>query len=889
MLFGNRVSRRPGSIRYGILLVLAAVFLSLPVGAQEAMSADRIITILQQNPELLASLRNMAAQKTASDPSTISDETIFDRIRQEPASRAQIASALKQRGYDTSEDPAAPPTSTAKANSPAAKATPQATKPDATGGDDEPQVLHRPAPFPSLPSLFDLYSQYPSDRAKLKRFGSDVFRFGTGNAEDVPMDLPAGPDYILGPGDGLVLNLWGFPHTGTVSIPERSNRTIDRQGQISIPEVGTIAIAGQSLSKAREAIENALGTQFKGIRVDLSLARLRSVRVYVVGDVQRPGAYDLSSLSTALNALYAAGGPTSRGSLRIVRHLRGQQLIGEVDLYEFLLRGVRANTDRLLPGDTILVPPAGPQVAVNGMVRRPAIYELKGEQSLRDVLDLAGGVLVAGALQQLDVERIEAHQRRTMLTIDLPENGTGEEAAQVLATFKVQDGDSVLVVPILPYNERAIYLEGHVFRPGRYAYHDGITVNDVLRSYQDVLPEPADHVEIIRLQSPDLRPMTMTLSLSEVLRGDDPVHLLPFDVIRIFGRYEQDPPMVTIEGEVLRPGIYPLAQGMTVIGLLEMAGGFKRSAFREEVDLASYVVQNGTRILTTHKVVQIAKAQSGDKGADVTLRPGDIVSIRQLTGWQDIGAVVTVGGEVAFPGTYGISEGERLSSLLRRVGGFRVSAYPAGAVLERVQVRELGEKARMSMIRRIETASPTTPGSLQSSTEQMTNLQVMEQQRQRVLQSLRSQPASGRQVVRISAAIEQWENTPADIQLRSGDVLTIPKRPNFVFVTGQVFNTIAISYVPGKNAEWYLRQAGGLTQSADRKNIFVLRADGSAVAQGSAKGILWTEGALSMRLSPGDAVIVPERIKGGSSFWREALAAGQIFSSVGLTAAVALK
>jgi protein involved in polysaccharide export with SLBB domain len=233
-----------------------------------------------------------------------------------------------------------------------------------------------------MPSLQGLYSQFPVAETKLRRFGSDAFLIGAGNVNELPMDLPAGPDYVLGPGDSLVVNMWG-------GQSNRLARIIDRQGQIALPEAGTITIDGLTIAQAQSAIQKALSTQFQGEHVEISLGRLRSVRVYVVGDVQRPGAYDVSSMSTPLSALYAAGGPTSRGSLRILRQYRGKQLVREIDLYDFLLRGVRSNTDRLLPGDTILVPPVGPQVSVEGVVHRPAIYELNGEQGLNQVLDLA--------------------------------------------------------------------------------------------------------------------------------------------------------------------------------------------------------------------------------------------------------------------------------------------------------------------------------------------------------------------------------------------------------------------------------------------------------------------------------------------------------------------
>jgi protein involved in polysaccharide export with SLBB domain len=848
---------------------------------QETMSAEQIIGILQQEPDLLASIKSLAAQQSGMDPSTISDQAIYDRIRQDASLRGLATKELIKSGY--SPNPVA-----MNSNSPnAANArSPKTTVPRAPissptqaspyENPDRPQVRRQPSPYKNLPSLSDLYTQFSStDTAgKLRRFGSTAFLAGTGNANELPMDLPVGPDYVLGSGDNLVVNLWG-------GRSDRLSLTIDRQGQIALPEAGTITIDGLTIAQAQGAIQKALSTQFQGEHVEISLGRLRTVRVYVVGDVQRPGAYDVSSLSTPLSALYAAGGPTSRGSLRVLRQLRGKQLVREIDLYDFLLRGVRSNADRLLPGDTILVPPVGSQVSVEGMVHRPAIYELNGEQGLNQVLDLAGGVLVSASLKQINVERIEAHQSRTMFSLQLPDNQ--DEAQQKLAAFKIQDGDNVVITQILPYNEQAVYLEGHVLHPGKYPYRDGMTMNDLLRSYQDVMPEPADHAELVRLQAPDFRPETISFNLPDVLMGNDPIKLKPFDLVRIFGRYEIDSPKVSIEGEVLRPGDYPMSLGMTVSGLVEMAGGFKRSAFQDEADLSSYVVVDGRKVLINHSIVAVKKALDGDKSADVALKSGDVVSIRQLTGWGDIGASVTVSGEVGHTGTFGIHEGERLSSVLKRAGGFRETAYPAGAVLERVEVRELGEKTRAEMIRRIETTPITFSAGVLSTQDQADLQKAAEQQRDQVLAALRNHPASGRLVINISPDIGRWENTPADIEMRPGDTLTIPKRENFVLVSGQVYNQTAITYVPGKDGNWYLHQAGGVTQSGNKGAMFVVRANGSVVGHSSG----WLTGSsLSLRMKPGDTIIVPE--KGiGSQVWKNVISAAQIMSSVAITGAVA--
>lgn len=772
----------------------------------------------------------------------------------------QAAQAAGHGTETTAGRPAAPPPAAANAPS----------------GLAEPRKLETGNPYGDLPSLRDLYTQIPSAGGTLRRFGSDAFLIGAGNVNQLPMDLPVGPDYVLGPGDSLVLNMWG-------SVSNQLRLVIDPQGEVALPEAGTISITGLTIGEAQGAIQRALQTQFQNEHVELSLGRIRSVRVYVVGDVQRPGAYDVSSLSTPLNALYEAGGPTSRGSLRILEQYRGKQLVQKIDLYDFLLRGLRSNVGRLEPGDTIFVPPVGPQVTIEGMVHRPAIYELNGENNLDQVLGLAGGALITASLKQINVERIVAHERHTMLSLQL----TGDQAQinEELAAFHVQGGDDVVVSQILPYNGEAVYLEGHVYRPGKYPYHDGMTINDLLHSYQDVMPEPAAHAEIIRLQAPDFRPETIGFNLPDALIGNNPILLRPFDVIHIFGRYDIDPPKVAIYGQVLRPGDYPMPQGLTVAGLVRMAGGFRRSAYRQEADLSSYKVQNGQRVLVRHSVVDIAAALQGDKGADVSLQPGDVVGIRELTGWQDIGASVTVSGEVKFAGTYGIEEGERLSSVLKRVGGFRPDAYPQGAILERAQVRELEEVNRQEMIRRIEATAPTVGPGVGTAQDQQSLLLTMRQQQQEVLASLRSHPSTGRLVIKISADISKWENTSVDLEMRAGDTLIIPKRPDFVVVSGQVYNPTGITYRPGMDARWYLEQAGGVTRDGDKKATFIVRADGSVV--GRVKSTIFGESIFDVRMRPGDSIVVPEKVIGGSQVWRNVIATAQIMSSVALTGAVA--
>jgi protein involved in polysaccharide export with SLBB domain len=673
--------------------------------------------------------------------------------------------------------------------------------------------------------------------------------------------VPVGPDYVLGPGDELVIDYWG-------ASSQHIQRSVDREGRISIPEAGSTVVAGRTLGEVQQTIQKMLSHQLRGISVDVTLGKLRTVRVYVVGDVKNPGAYDISSLSTALSALIAAGGPTDTGSYRTVKHFRGKALVEEVDLYDLMLKGVSSAEVHLESGDSILVPPIGPQVTVAGKVRRPAIYELRKEQTLDQVLDLAGGVPVTGELSRIRVERVQAHERKEMMSVNLS-GGAGIQAADdAFRRFRIQDGDILTVLPILPYSNRTVYLEGHVFRPGKFSYKDGEKVTDLISSYDDLLPEPADRAEIVRLHPPDFTPVVIPFNLRDVLskKAESP-SLEPFDTVRIFGRYETDGPKVSIFGEVMRPGEYPLSEKMTAADLLRMSGGFKRSAYQQEADLTSYSVIDGDHVDLDHREVPIGRALAGEADTDVLLKAGDVLTIRQIGGWNDIGGAISVSGEIMHPGRYGIQRGEHLSSILKRAGGFSNEAYPYAAILDRAQVREAAAKSREEMVTQVQAqnvGAAASPGSSSSSSSPRNNAAAQEREREQLLAKLKQLQPNGRMLIHVSSQIEKWEGTQADVEVRAGDTLYIPKRPTFVMVAGQVYNPIAITFSSGKHAGWYLKQAGGPTTLANKKEIFVVRANGTVVGRGS--GEWWSGNVLGTTLQAGDTIFVPEKGAGTGIF-----------------------
>jgi protein involved in polysaccharide export with SLBB domain len=897
------------------ITVLAAFLLALAVASclpafgqtSAPEAAAQIQMFLQSHPEVVEQLKALLASQlkeegSAIDEQGVSEAMLVAHLQRDTKFRAAAIQFLVDQGTlpqdqaealskqfggpaeDAEQLEIAKPGERRAVSAEKASRTAGATTAPSTSQekfDDSvlnPRTVPQENPYPNLPSAKALYSQFPEDVKGLTRFGSEIFRPDVVGLSQFPMDLPAGSEYVLGPGDNLSLDIWG-------GVSQRLTRTVDREGRVALPETGPVVVAGLTVTQAEKLIQSRLEPQFRNAKVDLAVKRVRTVRIYVVGDVQRPGAYDISALSTPLNALYAAGGPTPTGSLRVIKHMRGQNLLGEMDLYDLLLRGVRRGIEHLEPGDTILVPPVGPLVAVSGSVRRPAIYELLAATQLADVLEMAGGVPVSASMDNIKVERIEAHKKRLMLDVKLPGGAGDLPLRQAVGPFWVKDGDRVSVSPILPFSDRTIYLQGHVYHPGSYPYRDGMQVTDLLHSYQDVLPEPATHAEIVRLLPPDFHPVTIEFNLASALAGDTTETLQQLDTVRIFGRYEVDAPKVAIHGEVLRPGDYPMSAGMTAASLVKMAGGFKRSAYKDTASLASYVVENGQRVTTDQQTVRIGAAVAGEQSADARLKPGDVLTVLQIPGWSEIGRSVSITGQVTYPGNYGINEGERLSTFLKRVGGFTSSAYPEGIVLEREAVRKLEEAGRQELIQKLETTGATLKISANATGKDEADIrQAVLQQQAQAIAGLQKQRAPGRLVVTITNNISEWENTPSDIVLQGGDNIIIPKMPTFVVSYGQVYNANAITYKPGKTADWYLQQSGGPTELANKKGIYIIRANGSVVSA-SLPGSLFTGGVLKTRMNPGDVVVVPEKFVNGSSAWKTTLETASFLATLAIAAA----
>ena len=926
-----------------------------PDEQQPSRSNSRILQANRSGNEApledTATLQNVSGSRDFQDFATSRNSAPDDRVNGGPE-RARVATSTEWEAR--SDEAVESPNTTAR---PAASS--RETRLANGRAASIPNLVRRQSPYADVPSLYDLYVQAPARDISPERFGSAVFRDGLRDPRSIPMDLPVGPDYVVGPGDSLSIDLWGGFSTKFVKI-------VDRQGRVTLPDAGPLLVSGHSLGEIQQSVQKAVDRLYRDTSVDVSVSRLRTIRIYVVGEVEEPGAYDISSLSTALNALVAAGGVTAKGSLRNLKHMRGRQELEQIDAYDLLLHGVSPDAKKLENGDTLMVPPVKGEVSVTGMVRRPAIYELNGESTVEEVLALAGGILPAAALKHVEVQRLEAHEKRTMLSLDLSPNRTNNPQ---ISSFRVQEGDMIHIFPIAPYNQSTVYLQGHVLRPGRYSYHDGMKLTDLVASYQDILPEPAAHyAEVIRLNRPDFRPSVVSFDLSVAMQDPSVAPVLqPLDTVRIFSRFDFEPPpmvsvsgevrlpgtyrtsgqltlrdavylaggltfdaalnnaqvfrfnadgtseifsvklgealsgstsenillqprdrllihanksrvqpsSVEITGEVAKPGRYPYTQNMRAEDLIRAAGGLKQSADTSKADLTSYSDQGSP---ATHVDIALTSLANGNSTEDVALRPGDVLSIREKTGWKNIGASVKVDGEVMHAGTFGIKPGERLSSVLERAGGYSPQAYPYGAVLTRRDVREAEELDRASLVQRIKTEQ----GSLQvmpEADEQQRNAKATALAQVRsTLHQLEVNPPVGRVVVHLDGAIEKWKNTPVDVVMRDGDTVVIPATTGYVMVNGQVFHPTAVSFRSGKSARWYLSQAGGLTPLADKKAAFVLRADGSVIS--ARNNSIFSGDPLDAILRSGDVVVVPEKaLKVGGPNWAVIMQAASLAAS----------
>lgn len=717
--------------------------------------------------------------------------------------------------------------------------------------------------------------------APLSQYGYNFFKAGADLFAPLT-DVPVGPDYLIGAGDRLVLSAWG-------SIEGNYELDVNRSGEVVLPKVGPVRVQGVSFGNLPKVLRTHLSRVFKDFQLSVTLGRTRLMKVYLVGEVVSPGDYNISSLSTVINALSAAGGPTKGGSLRNIRILRGGSVVETVDLYDFFLKGDKSRDVRLQPGDTLFVPAIGRVAGIAGNVRRPAIYELKDEKSLKELLVLANGFNPAGYLQRLQVIRTIPHDKTEVLDYSLDPKASAASLDKLTSDIAIQDLDLIKVFSIDTTLRGYVRLNGYVLRPGDYALRPGMKMSDLLTA-DNLLPEYAEGTaELVRLHPPDLHPEVSYFNPAKALAGDpgQNLELKEFDQVRIFSRWDlEEMPRVRVIGEVQRPGDYRLMRNMTVRELVLQAGSPKLTAYLPMADIIR-VKRDGESVSTYPVTINLGEAIKGTPQDNIVLEPLDELIVRRIPNWrEETERYATIRGEVRFPGTYPIFKGERLTSLIQRAGGYSDKAYLFGAKFTRSSVQKLQQERMDEAIARMErdiTFKQQSMAAAASGKEDAAATQLALEGLRKSIDKLKQTRAEGRVALRLEP-LEKLKNSPYDLELMGGDTLEIPQSPMAVTVLGEVANPATVIWVPGRDVSFYLAMAGGPTGNAESDEMYVVMANG--MVKGKASDGFFG-GFMSTTLHPGDAVIVPQKME-RISWMKEIKDITQILANLAVTAGVPL-
>jgi polysaccharide export outer membrane protein len=723
------------------------------------------------------------------------------------------------------------------------------------------QIEQRLGAEPAL-SVFDIGVTILESKSTgvdaLQPFGYDLFEAGGDGFEPV-MTGPVPPDYVLGPGDSIRVQLFG-------NVNGIYEYEVSRDGVLNLPELGPITVAGLPFSEFRQDLNRRVQEMLIGTQVSVTMGQLRTIRVFVLGDANRPGSYVVSSLATISSALYRSGGISRVGSLRDIQLKRNGSLAARLDLYDLLLNGDTSGDVRLQPGDVIFVPPIGAQVSVSGAVNRPAIYEMAGKASLAEVIRIAGGLRPDAYPTGARIERIDAGQERIVIGVD-----AGDEAA---AKMSVRAGDVLTVPRVLPELKDTVTLVGHAQRPGPFQWREGMRLTDLIGSFTDLRPgADSDYILIRREDANTRRVSAVSANLTAALadrRSEENVVLHARDTVHVFslafGRQRVIEPIlkelqlqsdssepyreVSVSGQVKAPGTFPLEAGMRVSDLVRAGGSLSEQAYTLKAELARYEIFNDTNRDTQVIDVDLGAILLGNTAADLVLAEHDNLRISRMPEWDSLWTV-TLQGEVTFSGEYRIRKGESLRQVLERAGGLTDDAFAEGAVFLRESLR-LREQEQIEVLERRMQADLNSLSLNNSDATTEESIQTGES----LLSELRETEAVGRLVIDLEqlTARAAGYDIIDDVELRDGDQLLVPKRAQEVTVIGETQQNTSHLYQPGLSRDDYIQMSGGLTRRADKKLIYVVRASGAVIAGNSSR---WFGRRSSTEIRPGDTIVAP--------------------------------
>ena len=639
------------------------------------------------------------------------------------------------------------------------------------------------------------------------------------------INVPTPESYIINTGDELLVEVWGAAESSTT-------QKVDNQGNIILPMAGKVHVGGLNFVEAKARINTALRKIYAGISAPegsyakvytgVSIANIRTVKVNIIGEVEAPGTYSLSALSTVINALYASGGPTENGSFRNIQVVRGGKTIAHLDIYNFLLKGSQEGNINLNDQDVIIVPPYKNQVEVIGFVKREGLYEVKEGEKLSSLVDYFGGFKSNAYKDIMVVERIVGAKREVK---EVPFSDAGK--------FVMQGGDKLLVHRLSDIYHNRISITGAVYQPGNYAYSEGMTVLDLIDKAAGVREEAYLNRAILFRSIDRVDKQSLNFSLKDLLEKKQTIALQPNDSLHIYGRDSLiAKPMVRIEGAVRKPQKFAYAKGLYPADLIIMAGGFIEGADQTQIQVARQL--NDTNFKTISKVYTVSLSKEGEDS--IALEPNDIVTVRYEKGYVPQ-QVVKIEGEVSFPGFYAIlTKEERISSLIERSGGLAPYAYVEGATLVRKKDKnEKDDKAQEKQLKK-----------LKKTDKDLTLIETKEEE---------NTPEASEYRVGINLKkIMENKNSYQDLVLKDGDVLIIPSEKQTVEVKGLVLAPSLVRYEKGKSTRSYINSAGGFSDNAQKKSVYVVYANGDV--KGTSRFLFFRS---YPKVAPGALVIVPEK------------------------------
>ena len=686
--------------------------------------------------------------------------------------------------------------------------------------------------------------------SSLKPFGYDLFA----NAPTTfapAASIPVSSDYLLGPGDTLDILFYGKTNTAF-------SLEINREGFVDFPQLGPVGLAGLTYGEAKDMLQARIAAQIIGTQVSISMGSLRSMQVFVLGEAFKPGAYTVSSLSTITHALVSSGGVSDIGSLRNIQLKRQGKLVATLDLYDLLLAGDTSNDVRVQAADVIYIPTVGDLASIEGQVLRPAIYELKGTESIQDLVELAGGMGPKAFAQSARLQRINFDGFMTTLDVDLTQS---EDKSASL-----RGGDHLTVDAITNYKKDVVSLQGAVRHEGDFAWRDGMRVSDIVATRDKLNPDADLGAVMLVREIPNSADIEMLIfSFERVLAdfsSEDNQRLMSRDKIIVLSAYgdraTQISPYITqlkrqatlgtsakivaSGGTVRFPGEYPLVEGMSIDDLIRLSGGLVESAYSQSAEIARIDLSNPNRAVSSIVVSSLTGSST------MALQPSDYVEFRTIPDFRET-QTISLEGEFVFPGTYAFDKGENLSSVIQRAGGFTDEAFVDGSIFlrEALKIREQQELDRLSKVLNDDLNADRLR-------DANSNIAVDDAQltlQRNAIEALASAEAQGRLVIPLMKIVNFSVD---DVALKTNDRLLVPKFSQEVTVIGEVQRPTSYLYDASFSQADYLMQSGGIKPSADKRGIYVVKAGGQV--------IMPTRGWFRFRsaqanIGPGDTIVVP--------------------------------